>query len=134
MSNHYCGVDAAFTNKPYDVLNVVGSATVLIGGIGGGTALLLTSADSKPLSLVGIALLSMVAAPFTKTALRYLPRHPAFLFSLLGGASYFGYLASKVYPHKASLLPIVGAATLLATLAAKIVLFRQKRKEATPHA
>lgn len=114
--------------------DVVGSATVLIGGIGGGTALLLTCADNKLLSLVGIALLSMAAAPFTTTSLHYLPRHPAFLFSLLGGASYFGYLASKVYPYKASLLPIVGATTLLATLAAKIVLFRQKRKETTPHA
>lgn len=114
--------------------DLVGRATVLIGGIGGGTALLLTCADSKILSLVGIALISMTAAPFTITAFRYLPRHPGFLFSLLGGASYFGYLASKLCSYKTSLLLIVGAATLLIVLAAEIVLLLQTRKESAPHA
>ena len=103
--------------------DLVGSITVLIAALGGGTALLLTSSDSKLLALGGIALLSMAAAPFTMLAFRYLPHSPGFLFALLGGASYFGEIGAKVHPYSSLILPIVGGIALLLTVAAELLLF-----------
>ncbi len=65
-------------------LITVSASTVL------GTLLIFFCSDIKNAALIGLLLLSMPLPLIITSALKYLPRHPAFVFSLMSAAAYFG--------------------------------------------
>lgn len=65
-------------------LMTVSASTVL------GTLLIFFCSDIKNAALIGLLLLSMPLPLIITSALRYLPKHPAFVFSLMSAAAYFG--------------------------------------------
>ena len=70
-----------------------------VASLGGGAALIITQSDSKLLSLIGIVLISMAYPMIASACFKFMPRHPGASFSLVITFSYFGYVATKMFPE-----------------------------------
>ena len=120
------------------VTDRLGYTVTLAASLGGGTILLLFCTDSKLLSLGGIALIAMTAAPLLSLLFRCMPCHPGFSVSLAAGMAYLGYVALKYYPIRAGLLPLIGGVVLLIAVGCDRFLHvigrRQDKKEVSHHA
>ena len=121
------------------VTDLLGHTVTVAASLGGGTALLLFCADSKLLSLGGIALISMAAAPLLSLLFRCMPCHPGFSVSLATGMAYLGYVALKYYPIREGLLPLISGIALLIAVGTDLFLYFMGRraqacKEVSDHA
>ena len=109
----------------------IGTATVLIGGLVGGTLLLLYAADHQWLALAGLALLSSSAAPVVLLLFRLMPRHPGFAASLAATSAYLGYTMIKLYPMQPKHFTVFPLVLLAVTLSVSFVLWLLARRKAT---
>jgi len=107
----------------------IGTATVLIGGLVGGTALLLYAADRKWLALAGLALLSSAAAPSVLLLFRLMPKHPGFAASLASTAAYLGYALIKLYPMHPKHFAVFPFVLLAVSLSVSFVLWLLSRSK-----
>ncbi len=104
----------------------LGGPVTLAASLGGGTALLLFCADSRALSLTGMALLALSAAPMITLVFRYLPCHPGFAASLAAGAGYLGTVIAKYLPPPEGVLPLFAGLVLLFSVLAEWVLYQYR--------
>ncbi len=106
----------------FDKLSLFAAAASL----GGGAALIIACSDSKLFSLVGIVLISMAYPMIASICFRFMPRHSGASFSLVVTFSYFGYLASKIFPklheNTSALISVSCGIVLLSILTSDILL------------
>ena len=106
--------------------------TVCAGAVGG-SFLIVFCSDSKKLSLVGLALLSMPFGAMIASAFKRAKKHPAFIFSLFASAAYFGQELTFYFPIKSEKTLILTASGAVIAVAASelpdiIALFKKERR------
>ena len=106
----------------------IGTATTVVGGLVGGTMLLLYAADNKLLALAGLILLSFAAAPTVMLVFRLMPSHPGFIGALASAAAYLGMQTVKLYPMKAAHFALFPLVTAVVTVGVSLSLFFLSRR------
>ncbi len=85
----------------------------------GGTLLIFFCSDAKGVALIGLLLLSMPLPLIIASALKYLPKHPAFVFSLMSAAAYFGQVLWLLTDFKRISILFICAFVLAVTAASE---------------
>ncbi len=121
------GVGRAVGGFIYDKASVF----LTTASLGGGALLLLFCSDSKMLSLAAILFINMFVPTLISLIFRFMPKFPAFSYSIVTCFSYLGYIFVKLLPSPEKLpvlIALICGLLLLISLASEIVLYVNVRK------
>ena len=107
------------------------SVFLTTASLGGGALLLLFCSDSKMLSLVAILFINMFVPTLISLIFRFMPKFPAFSYSIVTCFSYLGYIFVKLLPSPEKLsvlIALICGLLLLISLASEIALYINGRK------